>query len=316
MIGPATLLTDVPRARPDETVGSALFRIRSQKPNSINYVYVLEGEKLIGIIPMKQLLYAENTTLLQDLMRRDFVALHPGDLERTAASLAIEHNIKAVPIVEPTTLTFLGVISADQILSILHEQHIERTLRMSGIIRMEPVTDIFSARLGTLVRLRLPWLLIGLAGGMLATLLVELFEETLAAQLSLAFFIPVIVYMSDAVGTQTETLFIRNFLLRRVPLKSYIPKEFGVGLAIGAICAALMFLFALAFFGNSAVAWTVGLATFASITIATVIAILIPSIFIRFGKDPAFGSGPFATVIQDVLSLLIYFSIASLIFFT
>jgi len=176
--------------------------------------------------------------------------------------------------------------------------------------------DDATEEVGLLVRLRLPWLLVGLVVGAVITFAVSRFEHVLASQVSLAFFIPIIVYMSDAVGTQTETIYIRNLSRHRAKIKLsvYIVKELLLGLIIGTASGLLLALFALIWLGSPAIALTVGLAMMASITTAAVLALFVPTLLGRFKKvDPAVGAGPFTTAIQDLLSLLIYFLIASLI---
>lgn len=169
--------------------------------------------------------------------------------------------------------------------------------------------------LGLLVRLRLPWLFVGLLGGVMATFLVSRFEEILSQNLSLVFFLPLIVYMGDAVGTQTETIFVRNMARGRVKVPIYIFKEFLLGLVFGAIFGFLIGLLANLWLGSKIFALTIGLAMFATVTTAPLVALLVPAILRREHKDPALGSGPFTTVLQDLTSLLIYFAIASLILF-
>jgi len=147
---------------------------------------------------------------------------------------------------------------------------------------------------------------------MLAAIIVGGFEDSLHEQVALAFFVPGIVYMADAVGTQTETLVIRG-LSCGVPIRSVARREVLTGLLIGATLSLLFLPFALVVWDEPDVAVTVALALFASCSIATAVALGLPSLLNRFGRDPAFGSGPLATVIQDLLSLLIYFGFATLI---
>jgi magnesium transporter len=164
-----------------------------------------------------------------------------------------------------------------------------------------------------MVRHRLPWLIIGLFGGMLATLLSSHFEELLTKNIQLSFFIPVIVYMADAVGTQTESVIVRNLARRKVHFGTYLFKEFLLGTMLGAGFGLAIGLFAFAWFHSWQTAMTVGYAMFITMSIAPVVALIIPEVLWREHADPAIGSGPFATVIQDLLSLLIYFFVAALI---
>lgn len=169
--------------------------------------------------------------------------------------------------------------------------------------------------LGQLLRLRLPWLAVGLFGGFLITLFIGRFENLLAEKVELAFFIPIIVYMADSIGTQTEDIFIRNLAKKRVRFSVYLLKELLIGLIIGALFGVAISLFAWAWLGSFEVAFAVGLSMFVTISVATVISLIIPNIFFREHSDPAVGAGPIKTVILDFVSILIYFIIASAIIF-
>ena len=172
--------------------------------------------------------------------------------------------------------------------------------------------DDATEEVGLLIRLRMPWLIVGLVVGTVITFVVSRFERVLSQQVSLAFFIPVIIYMSDAVGTQTETIYVRNLSLKQAKFSVYLIKELLLGLVVGAVSGSLIGSFAWLWLKAGKVALTVGLATFASITSAAVIALIIPTLLHKFrNTDPAVGAGPFTTVLQDLVSLLIYFLIAS-----
>lgn len=144
---------------------------------------------------------------------------------------------------------------------------------------------------------------------MAATAIVGAFERQLEQVVLLAFFIPGVVYMADAVGTQTETVLIRGLSVGVRP-GAVVRRELLTGALIGAVIAALFFPFALLGWGEPKVALAVALALFASCSIATLVAMALPSAFQRLGRDPAFGSGPLATVIQDLLSISAYMAIA------
>lgn len=166
-----------------------------------------------------------------------------------------------------------------------------------------------------MVRHRLPWLAIGLTGGIIATLISSQFEDLLAANIQLSFFIPVIVYMADAVGTQTESVLVRNLGRTKVHFTVYLLKEFMLGTFLGAGFGFVTGLFAYFWFNSFSTAMTVGYAMFFTMSIAPVMALIIPEILWKRHADPAIGSGPFATVIQDLLSLIIYFTVATMIIF-
>lgn len=158
------------------------------------------------------------------------------------------------------------------------------------------------------LRHRLPWLLIGLVGAMATALLIGAFDSRLEENVIVAFFVPAVVYMADAVGTQTETVLIRA-LSAGVHPRTIVVRELLTGLVIGMVVGAVFSAFVVVGWGDERVALAVGLALLAACAIATLVAMALPSVFDRLGSDPAFGSGPLATVIQDLLSIAIYFAI-------
>ena len=162
------------------------------------------------------------------------------------------------------------------------------------------------------LRHRLPWLAMGLAGAMLSAWIVGFAEDEISRNVALAFFMPAIVYMADAVGTQTEVLVVRS-LSAGVPLRDFFFKEAAAGILIGALIAVAFFPFCLVFYDQANLALTVSLALFVSASAAGIIALVLPWLLSRNGADPAFGSGPLATVIQDLLSIVIYLALATVI---
>lgn len=311
----ALLSKRIPTARAGMTADAVRAAVLHERCrwDAVTYVYILDAdERLAGVISMKELICADAKAQVDDIMVYDVVTTHPTTDQEHVAMQAIRHGIKAVPVVDHDG-RFLGVVGTDAILKTLHEEHVEDFLRYAGIRRTERITDILTARMGTLVRHRLPWLIVGLAGSMVGTLVVRAFEGVLTQELRLAFFIPLIVYMSDALGTQTQTLYIRSLAMEHPTFRRLLPRELGVTLVMSAACAVLLATFALVGFRSVAIAWTVGLALFLTMLSASALALAVTTLLARTGRDPALGGGPLATVIQDVASLLLYFLIASAI---
>ncbi len=164
-----------------------------------------------------------------------------------------------------------------------------------------------------LIWFRLPWLVVGLFGGVVTSIIVSKYETILQEHVRLAFFIPVIVYLSDAVGTQTETIYIRNLKGKVSKFSKYFVKETLFGMSLGSIFGITLGAFSYWWLQDWEVSATVAIATFVNVTIAPILAVLIPTILVREHSDPALGAGPFATILQDLLTLLIYFAVASAI---
>lgn len=173
--------------------------------------------------------------------------------------------------------------------------------------------DDATESISLLLRLRIPWLVVGLFFGAGLAIIVGRFERGLAENVALAFFMPFVVYMSDAVGTQTEAIYIRNAEKHRYAFGKYLVKEALLGLSLGGIFGVASFAFVQLWLNRIDVSATVGLAMFVNLSLAPIVALCIAVALRKERQDPALGSGPFATVIQDGLSLVIYFAIASTI---
>lgn len=167
--------------------------------------------------------------------------------------------------------------------------------------------------LRTLLGLRLPSLFIGLVLGVLLSFLTSRFEEVISQNISVAFFIPFIVYLADAVGTQTENIYSRDLKSGKAKFKKYLLKEGILGFLFGLIFSIVIFSVVFIWFKSFSLSFAISLSAFCSIFSAPIIALIVTEIFQLRKEDPAAGAGPIATVIQDTASILIYGSIASLI---
>lgn len=177
------------------------------------------------------------------------------------------------------------------------------------------IADDEKEGVGLLLRLRVPWLVLGLLGGTAASFIVSRFEVVISENISLAFFLPVIVYMSDAVGTQTETIFVRDLTKGKAKFSSYLLKEFILGLVLGSLFGALIGLVAYFWIGSFDIALTVFLAMAVNVALAPIVALIVPELLFKEHTDPALGGGPFTTIIQDIISILVYLLVASVILF-
>jgi magnesium transporter len=310
------IITKVPVAYPHQTVGEVLRMVREGEWDSAHHIFIVDGQKertLIGVLSTRILLQSQDDTKISKIFSKNYPSVGYRTHEDKVAILAIKYDLDTVPVIRNETGEFLGTVDAEELLRILHESHTGRLLRRAGILKDDGVVDIFKARISTMFRLRIPWLLIGLVGGMLTTVIVSRFEPLLNQVIALAFFIPVIAYMNDAVGTQTVTLFVRGLALEKVALGRYVIKELTVGMLLGAVLGGLIFVFSLLMFGSLAVSQTVGISMFIGITLSTGIALLFTFAFDKLGKDPAVGVDPLVTIAQDTLSVLIYLAIASVL---
>jgi magnesium transporter len=255
---------------------------------------------------------ADPNRLAGDLMDRDPPLINPGLSQEAAAWKAAHHGESSLAVVDAEG-TFKGLVPPPGLLRVMLEQHDEDLARLGGFLSSSrsarhAMDEPIWARLWH----RLPWLVLGLLGSAGAALLVRGFETDLASDVRLAYFIPGIVYMADAVGTQTEALVIRGLSVG-VPIRRVFWLESFTGLVVGVAIAAMTVPTVWLALGSSELALTVGLSVAAACGVATVVAMSLPWAMSRLGRDPAFGSGPLATVVQDLLSLVIYFAVAAAI---
>lgn len=166
-----------------------------------------------------------------------------------------------------------------------------------------------------LIGMRTPSLIIGLLLGVLLSFVVSRFEEVLASDIRLAFFIPLIVYMAAAVGAQTQSIYTRDLRTGRASLKKYFLKESVLGIFFGVMAGLGSFLITFVWFDSIVLARTVSFAMFLAVAIAPLVAIFVTELVQLEHKDPAVGAGPIATVIQDTLSVMIYGLVATSIIF-
>ncbi|ATG73871.1 magnesium transporter MgtE [Zobellella denitrificans] len=302
--------TDVPVFAPDCRAAEARQGLTERRYECASHVVVCRDGRLCGMVRIEDLLPAPNHVTLATLMEQDPPVVAPGVDQEVVAWRAVRHAESALGMVDGEG-RFVGLIPPYRMLAVLLAEHEEDLTRLGGFTKSteaarssseEPVPRRF--------RHRLPWLLVGLLGALVAADLVGWFESQLQRTLMLAFFIPGLVYLADAVGTQTETVVVRGLSVG-VAMRTMVRRELLAGLAIGLVLALVAGPLVWLRWSDPTVALCVGLAVLAACSTATITAMGLPWLLYRAGMDPAFGSGPLATVIQDLSTILIYFAIVT-----
>jgi magnesium transporter len=304
------MVARVARAQGGETAAEVVARLARDQPGNVELVCVEGGDgRLAGVLPIERLFAVPAATRMADAMDPSFPRVAPDTDQETAASMALEDGVDALPVVDGEG-RLLGVMPSQALLQVLRQEHVEDIHVLAGIQR-----ETAQAR-GALeepplrgARHRLPWLLVGLAGAMVATAAMAGFESTLEAKIAVAFFVPGLVYIADAIGTQSEAIAVRGLSLTSAGIGHLLAGELRTGMLIGATLGVISFPASLLAFGDARLAGAVAVAIFAAGALAAAIGLLFPWVLARFGRDPAYGSGPVATVIQDILSLLVYFAV-------
>jgi magnesium transporter len=296
----------VPRAEPLSRAGDIREALAGEPFETAIDVAVCDDGLLLGLVPIERVLAADAGTQLGELLDETRVVVAAAtDREQVAWRVARDLRRSAAVVDEHGR--FLGVVPPETLLRVLLHEHEEDVARLGGL---RASTSLARAASEEPVRRRLwhrfPWLVIGLLGAMVSAVIVGAFEEQIREEVLLALFVPAVVYMADAVGTQTEAVVIRGIAVG-VSIRDIVWRELAAGAIIGVLIGATFFAFALAVWGNGRIAATVAIALFISSSIATLVAMVLPYALARLGQDPAFGSGPLATVIQDLLSIVVYF---------
>ena len=267
----------------------------------------------LGVVEIRDILQAPGDKPITAVMRTDWPCVAPETDQEHAVEAAIRADVAALPVVTRDGRP-LGLLSPRVLLDVLAREHREDIHRIVGILREREGAEhaLEDPPLQRAAR-RLPWLLVGLAMSVMAVGAMASFERALAANITMAFFIPALVYLADAIGTQTEAIAVRGLSLRKLSLGRIFATEIATGGLIGLALAMLAFFGVWLIFGNIVVGLGVGISLFAAGTLASFIGLLLPWMLSRVNIDPAFGSGPVATIIQDVLTILIYFWVMTLL---
>ena len=295
-----------------ETVAHAMRSLKEQAPSAetIYYVFVVDDEgHLTGVVSLRDLIIADDETIIRDIMNERVVSVLVSEDQEDVARMIQDYNFLAVPVVD-FQQHILGIITVDDILDVLEEEASDDYSKLAGVIDIDGEdTSAFGA-----AKKRAPWLLILLVLGMLTANLIDLFTDTISQVALLAAFIPLIAGTAGNSGTQALAVAVRKIATDRTDESRWkmLIREAATGLITGVISA--VFVIGLVYFWkhNFIVALLVGAAIMVSIFVATISGAFIPLLMHRLKIDPAVASGPFITTLNDVISIIIYFGLATM----
>lgn len=309
------MVTNIPKALPHETLEEVLERMfapKSTYDSAVNIYVVDEDNVLQGVVSFKDAINKPHTKTMKQLMSKQLYYVRTFTDQEAIAQKAMKHHLKSVPVVD-VKKRLLGTVPSRTIFDILHWEHTEDMLRMAGLnARGSEMRTAIKAGVLKMSLIRLPSLLVGLSGGLITTSVMQHFQHTLESQLLLALFIPIVLYLSSAVGMQTGTILVRTLATENVRIWRYMLRELIIGFIVATVIGVVMFAVSLFWHGVFEISMTISVALFASISMATILGIAIPWLLQRFNKDPAISGGPLINVIQDIVTLFIYFSTASI----
>ena len=307
------MLTGIPIAHIDTPVDQVIDALRGSVFECADTVFVTDNVgQLLGIVRINDLL-ADGQVRIGDIMEPEHEAVRLDADQEQIAALAMRLNMIAVPVVDDNE-RLIGAVPPEALLRILREEHMEDLQLIAGITAHDggPRAALDASILNRISR-RLPWLVFGLVASSLITVVMVRFEHALAANVAVAFFVPALVYIAGAIGTQAVSVSVRSLSRDDVQILPLLRDELIIGSIIGAALGLLAAGAVLGVFGDRLLATAVGLAVLAGGTMSAVVGFGLPWVFQKLGSDPAMGSGPICTIIQDVASLFIYFGLVSLL---
>lgn len=304
--------TDVFALREDMTVKEAIEALQqAQDVEMVFYVYVTdEHGHLVGVLSLRQLLVVPPSTKLKNIMTKDVIRVRTDMDQEEVAQLVAKYNILAIPVVDEGN-KLMGIITVDDVIDVLRQEATEDIYKMAGASEEE---HLYGFRAFKIARLRLPWLVTNLFGGVITGYLMWLFRATLQEVLVLVSFIPVITGMGGNVGGQSATIVVRGFATGRIDfstLRQVFYKELRVGMIMGAVCGVVVGLIAIGWHHNPYLGLVVGLAMVTAMTVAATMGVVATSFFKKVGIDPAIASSPFVQTANDITGILIYFGTAT-----
>lgn len=279
---------------------------------TINYLYVIDQERrLAGVVSYRSLILADPDETIVEIMNGRVLSVPVDADQEEVAQLIQKYDLVAIPVVESDG-TLVGIITVDDILDVIVREADEDIQKMNATggksIDFNTKAVIAAAR-------RLPWLILLLFIGLISGTIISVFEETLEHVVALAFFMPMIAGMTGNTGTQSLAVIIRGLAtkeLSRPVVVRLLARELKVGMMIGVICGIFIAVIAYIWQGNLYLGLVVGSSLIATLIVGTMAGTVIPLILFKLRVDPAVASGPLITTINDILSLIIYFGIATL----
>ncbi len=289
------------------------IRRQAEKVEKIYSIYVVDNKGiLLGIVSLKKIILSADNTLIADIFEEDIrsVATHQTEIE--VADLMRKYDLETLPVVNVQG-KLLGRIAIDDVVDVITEQaELERQL-MSGISAdIEEDDNLF-----VLSRARLPWLIIGMFGGISGANFIGLFEKDLILVPAMAFFIPLITATGGNVGIQSSSIILQSLANKTIFNDMYqrLLKVFLVALINGIVIAGIVFGFVMIMGEPLKLALVVSLALFFVIILASFTGTITPIILNRLKINPALASGPFITTANDLLGLAVYFLTARMLYF-
>lgn len=295
----------------DLSILDSLKKIKEIGPKTevIEIIFVLNRSKeLVGTADLRDILVAPETDKLYDIMNENLIYVYPDEDQEEVSLLVSKYDLKAIPVINRKK-SLLGIITVDDIIDVIVEEHTEDILSLSGVNKEE---KLYSSVVSSM-KMRLPWLAVNMVTAFIASFTVSLFEDVIAQVVALAASMPIVTGMGGNSGSQTLAIVIRGIALGDLNLKDdwkLVFKEIGLGVAngifIGSVTGFILFMR----YDNPYLGLIIFIAMISNLVIAGAFGFLIPLVLKSIGVDPALASSIFLTTATDVFGFFIFLSLA------
>jgi magnesium transporter len=282
------------------------MRKQASEVKKVHTIYVVnDNDKLIGSLSLKKLLLTETKVEIKEIVNTDLISVPDREDDESVANIMNKYDLIVIPVVDKNGV-LLGRITIDDVMDVVKEEAEKDYQMASGITEDVESSD----SVWQLTRARLPWLLIGLFGGLLGANIIGFFD--IENNFELAFFIPLIAAMGGNVGVQSAAIVVQGLANDSIKINtifSKLTKELGVALLNGITCSAIIFGATAVLQYPIGLSITVSLSLLAVIVFAALFGTFVPLTLNKYKIDPALATGPFITTVNDILGLVIYFLI-------
>jgi magnesium transporter len=303
------------KANVNWTVKQCIEEIRRQAENveKVYTVYVVDDAGvLLGRVALKKIIISNDRTKIADIYEDDIIAVESYKKDVEVAEMMQKYDLETIPVVNVQG-KLLGRITIDDVVDVITEQAELERQAMSGISENIEEDD----NVWLLSRARLPWLIVGMMGGIVGARLLNFYEGDIVAIPAMSFFIPLIMATGGNVGIQSSSLILQSMASHSAFESSILQrfiKMFFVALINGLVISSLVFGINIAFGQNSTLALVVSIALLSVVMLASFMGTITPIVLSKFGVNPALASGPFITTANDIIGLAVYFGVAHLLY--
>lgn len=309
--------TDFTAFNQNLTVAEALAQIRERGvAQQIIYFYVVDAEqRLVGVVPTRRLLVAAPETRVDTIMISRVATIPATATVLEACEMFMLHKFLAFPVVTAER-KLVGVVNVgmftEKVFDVSEKEHMDDVFQRIGF----SVAEVQTALPWRAFRLRFPWLVATLGGGICCAMLAGLYEATLAASIILAFFLAMVLGLSESVSAQSVTVSVEALHGRKADrswLKRAMRKEFMTALLLGGACGSIVSTVAWLWRGSGIAALVIGGSIAVSMVAACLIGVMVPAVLHRFKLDPRIAAGPVSLAVADVFTLLVYLNLATFV---